>query len=333
MNGLQIKVINQNYNIMRSILIFVMILLNIGGTYAQDSFTYSIIEDDPDKGNKLYAGIGFTSSPIFGHFQTKSAFGPEIHAYNIFNRFALKFTSDFQTGLEIFKDKDNSSGKNVKLDKIRYYSADAIVTTELLSSTRLKKRKVTLRSYGSIDYISRIEHNRKIMLGLRLGYGILNAPFSDPMVVNNAYLVDSSRLLAYGYNQHSFSIGLTLSGISNLIFDTDIFGEIQEKEINNFYADILLPFKTTGKFCFVMMDSVSMIHQLNPIEIKSTKDYLDKRISFRVGWEKVFKLPFQNAPIAAKTGIEFVNRHHFDIDTERNFYLQIRLTLLGIVKP
>jgi hypothetical protein len=315
-----------------TIIIVLLGLFMTKGLVAQESFTYTVTEDDPGKGNKLYAGIGYTSPPLFGDFETYGAFGPEIQAYNILDRFGFKFASGFQTGIVLLKDKKSSGSLLEKINDKKYSSVEATITTELFSFVRNRSKRVTLKEVGNVNYVSYIKHNRKNLLGLRIGFDMLNAPLPEPAGVKGAYYTDSTSVSIYGYQQSSISLGLTFSNLTNLKIDTDLFGEVQKKDINHFYADILIPINTKGSFCKYVMDSTNNQYYI-PMDFSSSQDFLTQGISFRLGWEKLIKFPYANIPLSGKSSIEIIQRQYFDIEKRKAFYIQLKLTVLGIVKP
>jgi hypothetical protein len=323
MNGLEIKTITNNIKktsmkkqIILACVIFFMIPFIV---ISQSTFSYDVVEDNPDSGNRLFAGVGTNTSPLNAKHSTNFPLGPEIAAYNIFNRFALKSSAHFQTGIRLFTLDEKSDFLT------KYFSADMIIITDLFSSYKTKKGKVSLKSDGNVEYVSYVEHKRKRCLGLRLGFGTVNAPLKRHYTFTDVFYNDTLPVTLYGYNQQNISFGISYTTLSNLTINTDLFGLVKKNNVSSFYADVLFPINTKGKHLVYVVDASTNNSDLLLIEMETPENYLANKLSFRFGWEKTQRLS-NKVPIAGKIGVEIVRHQHFTLF--QDLYIQFKLGLM-----
>ncbi len=304
------------------IILFVSILIscNLG---AQDSFNYSVIEDNPDAGNKLYAGIGFfpVSWPVPTELEYKAVgqIGLELNSYNIYDRFSLNINSYFQSGISFYnRFSDRDIPNDNATEKLKYNKSNLTITTELFSYTKTKCKPVNIRNTSSVKYVSYIDQKVKKMFGLRLGYGFANLPFRSATRID--YLSDSTGIFIYGVQQHTLNLGLSFTNLINLHLMTDLFDEVKNKSIKNYYFDAIYLVKNKGYYYNKKPE--------NPIDYDPSET--NNGISFRIGYEKFYNYPKTNIPLAVKYGFEIIKHEFFDINSfnSRSIYLQVKFALL-----
>ncbi len=305
------------------ILICVLALITPTLCISQSSFSYTVEEDNPDSGNKLYIGLSsLLKPPISGKHGNNFPIGPEVDAYNIFNRFALKTRLLFGTGLKLGKLDDRPEYHT------KYFSGDIVLSANLISTYKTRKGKVTLRTDGDLQYVSHVEHKRKNSIGLRLGFGTINAPLRDYYQLNNVYFNDTLSVWIHGFNQQNVSLGLSVSTLSNLTLNTDIFGIVKKNSVSIFYADILFPLSTKGKHLVFANNSSGNDSSILLIDMETPDKFLLSEPSFRFGYERTLRLSSQ-IPIAGKVGVEIVKYQHFRRLNDVSIHFKI--ALLGVI--
>ncbi|MFW5766723.1 MAG: hypothetical protein ACOCXO_00010 [Bacteroidota bacterium] len=315
-----------------SIRLFILTLLFLTFSIqlnAQDTFNYTVIENDAEKGHDFYCGlsffpIAFELTPNDGElipFDTDGRLGIVFNSFNIYDRFTLDFYSYFTTGISIYNNIDDGTPPHQELDnKMIYNNSNITITTELFSFNKTKEKSLGLGNYSQGSFASFVDHNIKNMFGFRFGYGFSNLPLRrwERIEVYN----DSVFTYVYGLTQHSLHFGLSYSNLANLRLMTDLFGEIENKPIRNFYFDVICLLGSKNKY----FEKVNEKVDLTDYEPES----IDKGLSYRIGYERYYNFPKGRIPISTKLGFELINQELFNINNIRrnSIFFQIKITAM-----
>ncbi|MFO7879937.1 MAG: hypothetical protein R6V52_07870 [Bacteroidales bacterium] len=293
---------------------------------AQDTFNYSVIKDDPNVGNNLYAGIGVF--PVIWqpmddkYYDGDFEVGLTINSFNVFEHYYLSLNSYFDTGLGAERERVAPLTTNYPTyptEDILFNITNLTVTRELAAFVNTKNKPIDLFSTSDSKIVSNVDHKVKSAVGFRLGYGYTSLPMDRIKKIDT--LDNGNGIYVYGVEQHSLNIGLSLTNLVNVQLMTDLFGEIKKKSVFSIYADAMLIMKNKPYF----YDKTDQ----RTIDYTPSED-ANMGISYRIGFEHYYSYPKISLPLAVKYGFEIVNHDFYDINSVNSseYYLRAKLAIL-----
>jgi hypothetical protein len=290
---------------------------------AQDTFNYSVIEDDPNVGNTLYAGIGIF--PVFWqpmgdqYYDGDTELGLTLNSYNIFEHYYLSLESYFDLGLG-GKERDiRLSTTNFPTEDIFFNISNLTVTRELAAFINTKNKPIDLFMTSSSTVVSNVDQKVKSSVGFRLGYGYTSLPLKKKEKIDS--LADGNEIYVYGVEQHSLNVGFSWTNLVNVHLMTDFFGEIKKKSVISIYGDAMLLMKNKPYF-YDKTDQKTIDY--------TPSDDSNMGISYRIGFEHIYSFPKINNPFSIKYGVEIVNHDYYDINSvsSSEYYLRGKIAVM-----
>jgi hypothetical protein len=289
--------------------------------YAQkNTYSYNIIDDNPKRGNYLYAGLELgIKLDAYGPFG-EIPIGPNIQFQNIYGKFGGSIY--YNRSFNLFKSESNNNLLKVSMP------GDFEITGiyYLLSKVKTKERGLTMRESGNTRIVTRLPFSVNNILGLRFGYHNLRTPIHS---YNYAFDYEDSDdyINIYGFYSNRFTIGLSYLAISNFSFDTDQLGVVNNKMIKNLYFDIMLPISASGDY--YLYNSTTWERTKVEFELPDSDSKLG--IDFKFGYEQ-FTRNYSGGRFTIKQGIEFGTNSSFTFADVSSFYFVYKFGYIFSIK-
>jgi len=264
---------------------------------------FTIVDDSPDKLNKLYLGLDYAECEI-GYptmFLVKGALNAKYFVNNQFllsSRFTYAYL-DASTSLRT----DEEKAENANLGMRPFHSADIGGIYMFASSQKTKNTNIVLSESSSgntrTTTILKLPSRRIIYYGARLGYYFQHNSVTGDIASDADLDNFETQTSLYAVNTHSIYAGICLFNTRNIKVQSDKYGESARSGFTQVFADVLVAPSIKGKFYSKAGVDPFLDQPFIPLN-DEIKGFSKTPIGARIGLEKLY----YHKNIYQKFGIE-----------------------------